>query len=74
MHEICFHGNGGYDFNTVYNMPIWLRKFTFNEIKVFKEKEVEAYNKSSNSNSNTTSINMPQFNKPMSGKGSYGKK
>ena len=33
IHEIIFHGNGGFDYNTVYNMPIWLRKFTFNNLK-----------------------------------------
>jgi hypothetical protein len=32
IHNIVFHGNGGYDWHTVYDMPIWLRKFTFNEI------------------------------------------
>lgn len=37
LHEIVFHGNGGYDWGTVYNMPIWLRNFTFNQIKEFKE-------------------------------------
>ena len=29
IHEIVFHGNGGYDWHTVYNMPIWLRNLTF---------------------------------------------
>ena len=29
IHEIVFYGNGGYDWNTVYNMPIWLRNLTF---------------------------------------------
>jgi hypothetical protein len=33
IHEIVFHGQGGYDYATVYNMPIWLRKFTFKKIK-----------------------------------------
>jgi hypothetical protein len=33
IHEIIFHGNGGYDYETIYNMPIWLRKFTFNKLK-----------------------------------------
>jgi hypothetical protein len=32
IHEIVFYGNGGYDWGTVYNMPIWLRNFTFNQI------------------------------------------
>ena len=30
---MVFHGQGGYDYNTIYNMPIWLRNFTFNKIK-----------------------------------------
>ena len=33
IHEICFHGKGGYDYNTVYSMPIWLRKFTYHKMK-----------------------------------------
>ena len=33
IHEIVFHGNGGYDWNTIYNMPIWLRKFTFLKLR-----------------------------------------
>ena len=42
IHEIVFHGKGGYDWETVYNMPIWLRKFTFNKMKEFYNKEQEA--------------------------------
>lgn len=43
IHEIVFHGNGGYDYDTIYNMPIWLRKFTFNKIKewYYKSKSKE---------------------------------
>lgn len=33
IHEIVFHGKGGYDYDTVYNMPIWLRAFTFEELQ-----------------------------------------
>jgi hypothetical protein len=32
IHEIVFYGQGGYDWNTIYNMPIWLRKFTYNKM------------------------------------------
>jgi len=39
IHEIVFHGKGGYDWNTIYNMPIWLRNYTFREIKEFYEQE-----------------------------------
>lgn len=45
IHEIVFHGKGGYDWNTVYNMPIWLRRFTFQKIKKFYEDENEAVEK-----------------------------
>jgi hypothetical protein len=33
IHEMIFYGNGGYDYETIYNMPIWLRKFTFSKIR-----------------------------------------
>ncbi len=33
IHQIVFHGQGGYNFDDVYNMPIWLRTYTFNQIK-----------------------------------------
>jgi hypothetical protein len=38
IHEIVFWGNGGYSWETVYNMPLWLRKFTFKQIKDHQEK------------------------------------
>jgi hypothetical protein len=41
IHEIVFHGKGGYDYDTIYNMPIWLRTFTFNKILDFYKKEQE---------------------------------
>ena len=41
IHEIVFHGKGGYTWSEVYNMPIWLRRFTFQKIKAFYEKENE---------------------------------
>ena len=41
IHEIVFHGKGGYDWDTIYNMPRWLRQFTFNKINDFYKKESE---------------------------------
>jgi DNA mismatch repair protein MutS len=32
IHEILFYGQGGYDYETIYNMPLWLRRFTYNKI------------------------------------------
>lgn len=33
VHELVFHGGGGYIWSEVYNMPIYLRRFTLNKLK-----------------------------------------
>jgi hypothetical protein len=35
IHEIVFWGNGGYSWGDIYNMPIWLRKFTFSKLSKY---------------------------------------
>tara|TARA_R110000782_G_scaffold217480_2_gene304917 strand:- start:45 stop:275 length:231 start_codon:yes stop_codon:yes gene_type:complete len=47
IHEIVYHGKGGYDWHTVYNMPIWLRGFTYGKIREFNEQQAEAQEKAS---------------------------
>jgi hypothetical protein len=42
IHQIVFHGNGGYDWHTVYNMPIWLRRFTFQQMQTHYAEEKSA--------------------------------
>ncbi len=66
IHEIVFHGKGGYSWNDVYNMPIWLRRFTFKEIQEFYEKEQESYKKANQKGTSTLidssgKVNKPQF-------------
>lgn len=56
-----FHGKGGYDWQTVYDMPIWLRRYTFNEIKLFYDKEKEEYERASGHNTITASTNPNQI-------------
>lgn len=56
IHEICFHGKGGYDWHTIYNMPRWLRLFTYNKIKEFYDKENEATESASNNKGNTSTL------------------
>jgi len=58
IHEIVFYGKGGYDWNTIYNMPIWLRRFTFIEIQNFYKEEKESIeNKSSSGKGKQTVVN-----------------
>ena len=42
IHEIVFNGKGGYSWAEVYNMPIWLRRFTFEKLKEFYDSEAKA--------------------------------
>ena len=77
---MVFHGNGGYDFGTIYTMPIWLRKFTFKEIQDHFDKEKKAY-ENAKKGKNTTNlvepggkINTPEFlaqSKKYKGKTNY---
>jgi hypothetical protein len=41
LHDIVFNGNGGYSFETVYELPIWLRKFIHRTL-------IEHYDKQNN--------------------------
>jgi hypothetical protein len=66
IHQIVFHGKGGYDWHTVYNMPIWLRRFTFNEIQTYYTEEKDQIEKQNNPKSKTIidsdgKIKAPEF-------------
>ena len=69
IHEIVFHGKGGFSWGEVYNMPIWLRNFTFNKIKTFYDdeaKRTEAMYKKQDSNTTKVigedgKVSAPQF-------------
>jgi len=39
IHEILFYGQGGYDYETIYNMPLWLRRFTYRKINEHYERK-----------------------------------
>jgi len=66
IHEIVFHGKGGYDWDTIYNMPIWLRRFTFEKLKEFYEKEKEEAEKQQNmlKNKSGKDITRPNIASP----------
>ena len=62
IHEIVFHGNGGYDWETIYNMPLWLRRFTYEKIKEHFEKQKEEAEKAKNQSTNTTKSEITRPN------------
>ena len=53
IHEIVFNGQDGYDYETVYNMPIWLRKITYQKLKDHYD-EVNSKNKAKPRRDSTT--------------------
>ena len=80
LHSIIFHSKGSYDFYTIYNLPIWLRKFVFKEIDDYYKEEKSAYeNATKGKNSSTMvnpdgTINTPAFtqaSESYKGKSSY---
>lgn len=53
-----FNGKGGYTWETVYNMPIWLRNFTFTKLKEFYEKQNEETQTKAETSSKTLGPNI----------------
>ena len=62
IHEIVFNGQGGYDWNTVYNMPLWLRRFTYETLKEHYEKQKQEQEKQSNTLKNTSNKDVSRPN------------
>ena len=45
IHDLVYHGGGGFIHSEVYNMPIWLRKFHIQSINEHIKKENEKIEK-----------------------------
>ena len=58
IHEIIFHGRGGYNYDTIYNMPVWLRNITFkfiqDSINQENKAQEEAHSKATSKSGKTT--------------------
>ena len=53
IHDIVFHGQGGYDWHTVYNMPRWLRLFTLSELETYYKKQKDSLDKTTSPGNST---------------------
>jgi hypothetical protein len=63
IHDLVFHGGGGFIHSEVYNMPIWLRKFHIQKINDFNKKQNEEIkNIEKGTNSNPNKITKPNIN------------
>ena len=63
IHDVVYHGNGGFDWDTVYHMPIWLRRFTYNRIASYVKDQNDAQQNSSQQTAGGTTRQI-DFTKP----------
>lgn len=61
--SLCYHGNGGFTWEEVYNLPIFLRRFYIQQIN----KTIEAQNKAQEAASNSQKRSSSNFSKPAFG-------
>jgi hypothetical protein len=66
LHEeifsLCYYGKGGFTWEEVYNLPIYLRRFYIQQIN----KAIESKNKAESDASKDSKRNAPKFSKPPS--------
>ena len=62
VHEIVFFGNGGYDWETVYNMPIRYRDYIYNQIRTHYEKQAKDAEKNKANKPKTAQTAKPNIN------------
>ena len=42
VHDLTYHGGGGFTYSEVYNMPIYLRRYSIRRVNEHLEKQKEA--------------------------------
>jgi len=68
VHDLVYHGGGGFIYSDVWNMPIMTRRYHIRKINEFLEKKIEAEQKAMNTNSGkvsardyTSKVPIPDF-------------
>ena len=56
MHDLVFHGGGGFQHSEVYNMPTWLRRFHIQKINEYNKQQNDEMEKSQKGNSNPSDV------------------
>ena len=63
IHDLVYHGGGGFLHSEVYNMPIWMRRYHIQKINEYNKeqnKRIEEAKKGNTNNSNN--ISGPNIN------------
>jgi len=63
VHDLVYHGGGGFIHSEIYNMPTWMRLFHIQKINEHNKKEKEEYDKVKNKGDNySNKISSPNIN------------
>ena len=62
MHDLVYHGGGGFIHSEVYNMPTWMRKFHILRIEEYTKKKNEEIEKTKKQSQPSKSIQKPNIN------------
>ena len=63
IHDLVFHGGGGFIHSEVYNMPVWLRRYHIDRINEYNKKQQEEIEKAQGrSNIGDGEISRPNIN------------
>tara|TARA_R110000782_G_scaffold258264_1_gene347890 strand:+ start:161 stop:376 length:216 start_codon:yes stop_codon:yes gene_type:complete len=61
MHDLVFHGGGGFIHSEIYNMPIWMRRFHVSKISEFNNKQNEESKNTNTLSSNSNIVKGPNI-------------
>jgi hypothetical protein len=62
VHDLVYHGRGGFPYDQVYNMPVTYRRYHIRKIQDYLDKKAETEKKSMNSKSpSSNKISKPNI-------------
>jgi len=63
LHDLVYHGGGGFIHSEIYNMPIWLRRFHISRINEYIKKRNEETEKiNGNQTPTSNKVSRPNIN------------
>ena len=62
IHDLVYHGGGGFIHSEVYNMPIWMRRYHIQKINEYNKEQNKKIEEAQRGNSNNSqSIKRPNI-------------
>jgi len=61
IHDLVYHGGGGFIHSEIYNMPIWMRRYHIEKINEFIRKQEEELKKQKTLNNPNKKVTGPNI-------------